>query len=157
MTQTQSEYFIEKQQLPVQIVLASGEELRGHLFVPPTWRQPTLEIDAPALLNTPDAFVPMQLDDGSARLVAKVHMVIIRGRAADHEVIGEPARVSIRCTNGHAASGQLMIAAVAPNMRVLDFLNHTADEFITLHEPGTTVLVNRRHIMVVLDETDGAA
>lgn len=157
MTQTHNEYFIEKQRLPVQVVLVNGEDLRGRLFVAPCWREPILEVDAPALLNAPDRFLPMQLDDGTARLVAKSHIVLIRGSAADHELIGEPAYVSVRCTNGCSVSGRLMIAAVAPNTRVLDFLNHTSDDFLALHEPETTVLVHRRHIMVVLDETDGAA
>jgi hypothetical protein len=42
-------------------------------------------------------------------------------------------------------------------MRVLDYLNRSAEQFILLHEHGGSVLVNRRHIVLVHDESDGAA
>jgi hypothetical protein len=162
MTQTQSEFFIEKEQLPVTVTMVTGEELHGSLFVQPTWRRPSIEFDAPVLLNLPDAYVPLELPNGKARLIAKAQVVLMRGTGAEGdksglEDVGEPAAVVMRCSNGVIVRGNLMIARVTSNMRVLDYLNRTAEEFILLHEPNGAVLVNRRHIAVVHDESDAAA
>jgi hypothetical protein len=158
MAISHNEYFIEKEQLPVEVVLVTGEELHGALFVQPTWRRPSIEFDAPVLLNLPDKYFPVQLPNGTSRLVAKRHVVLIRGRGgADEraEEMGDPAPVVVKCSNGDAVQGTIMITRVTSNSRVLDFLNHTAEEFILLHEGDGTVLINRRHIVLVHDESDG--
>ena len=161
MTQTHNEYFIEKEQLPVEITMVTGEELTGSLFVQPTWRRPSIEFDAPVLLNLPDAYVPLQLANGKARLIAKAHLVLMRGTSAEAaqgmEELGDPAAVVMRCSNGVIVRGNLMIARITSATRVLDYLNRSAEEFILLHESDGVVLVNRRHIVVVHDESDGAA
>jgi hypothetical protein len=162
MTQTHNEFFIEKDQLPVAITLVTGEELTGSLFVQPTWRRPSIEFDAPVLLNQPDAYIPLQLGNGKARLIAKAQIVLMRGGGAEHhdmpaDELGDPAPVVLRCSNGTIVRGELMIARITSNTRVLDYLNHSLEEFILLHEPHSAVLVNRRHIAVVHDESDAAA
>lgn len=161
MPQTHNEYFIEKEQLPVEVTIVTGEELTGALFVQPTWRRPSLEFDAPVLLNLPDAYIPLQLANGKTRLIAKAHLVLIRGTSAEIangiEELGEPAAVVMRCSNGIIVRGNLMIARITSNTRVLDYLNRSAEEFILLHESDGVVLVNRRHIVVVHDESDGTA
>ena len=159
MTISHNEYFIEKEQLPVEVTLVTGEELHGSLFVQPTWRRPSIEFDALVLLNLPDAYFPVQLPNGTSRLVAKRHVVLIRGRTPDEEKMseemGDPARVVVKCSNGDAVQGTILVTRVSSNSRVLDFLNHTAEEFILLHEGDGTVLINRRHIVLVHDESDG--
>lgn len=161
MTQAQNEFFIEKEQLPVAITMVTGEELCGSLFIQPTWRRPSIEFDAPVLLHLPEAYFPLQLANGKTRLIAKGQVVLMRGNGADDEksdeALGDPAPVVMRCTNGMVVRGELMIARVTSNMRVLDYLNRSHEEFILLHEKDGAVLVNRRHIVVVHDESDGAA
>jgi hypothetical protein len=161
MTQAHNEYFIEKEQIPVQVILVTGEELRGTLFVQPTWRRPSIGYDALVLLNLPDRYFPVQLPNGTSRLVAKRHAVSIRGRGMEEEPlshdVGDPAQVVVKCSNGDAFQGTLLITRVTSNGRALDFLNHSAEEFIPLHEGDGTVLINRRHIVLVHDESYGAA
>lgn len=161
MQDNHNEYFIEKEQLPVEVILDTGERLPGSLFVQPTWRRPSIEFDVPVLLNLPEAYFPLQLEDGSTRLLAKRHVVLISGGRADEpddgDHVGEPARVRFQCSNGLTVNGELMITRVTSNMRVLDFLNRSAEEFIPLRQEGATVLVNRRHLVMVHDESDGAA
>ena len=163
MTQTHNEFFIEKEQLPVEVTMVTGEEFTGSLFVQPTWRRPSIEFDAPVLLNLPDLYIPLQLPNGRTRLLAKAHVVVMRGRSSlepsDREgaELGEPAHVVIRCTNGTVVQGIMMITRVTSNMRVMDYLNRSAEEFIPVHEGAVTVLVNRRHIVLVHDEFDGTA
>lgn len=160
MTQAHNEYFIEKEQLPVEITMVTGEELRGALFVQPTWRRPSIEFDAPVLLNLPEAYFPLLLPGGETRLVAKNHVVLMRGSAAESEggmeSLGDPAQVVFQCSNDITVRGEMMIARVTSNMRVLDYLNRSSEEFILLHEADGAVLVNRRHIVLIRDETDGA-
>lgn len=158
MTISHNEYFIEKEQLPVEVTLVTGEELHGALFVQPTWRRPSIEFDALVLLNLPDAYVPIQLPDGMSRLLAKRHVVLIRGRHTEDiqaEEMGDPARVVVKCSSGAPVRGTIMVTRVTSNSRVLDFLNHAAEDFVLLHEGDGTVLINRRHIVLVHDETDG--
>jgi hypothetical protein len=161
MTQTQNEFFIEKEHLPVTLTMVTGEELCGSLFIQPTWRRPSIQFDAPVLLHFPDAFFPLQLANGKTRLIAKSQVVLMRGAgredAEGDDSLGEPAAVIMRCSNGVVIRGKLFIARVTSNMRVLDYLNRSAEEFILLHEDDGAVLVNRRHIVVVHDESDGAA
>ena len=155
-----NEFFIEKEQLPVEVIMVTGEVLCGSLFVQPTWRRPSIEFDAPVLLNLQEPYFPLQLPDGSTRLLAKGHVVLIRGNAAESdgskEGLGEPAPVMIQCSNGTNVRGSLTITRMTSKMRVLDYLNHTAEEFIPLYQDDGTVLLNRRHIVVVLDESHGA-
>jgi hypothetical protein len=157
MTEPHNEFFIAKEQLPVEVVLVTGEEFRGSLFVQPTWRRPSIDFDAPVLLNLPDAYFPLQLGDGTTRLIAKGHVVLMRGSTAEEngEVPGEPAPVVIRCSNGVVVHGELQLTRVNSAVRVLDYLNRSAEEFILLRERGGTVLVNRRHVVLVQDESNG--
>lgn len=160
MNQTHNEYFIEKQQLPVTITMVTGEEFSGSLFVQHTWRQPSIEFDAPALLNLPEPYFPIQFANGKTRLVAKAHVVLMRGENspdANDASLGEPAQVAIRCTNGLMVQGFLRIARITSNTRVLDYLNHPAEEFILLHNETSAALINRRHIAIVHDQSDAAA
>lgn len=163
MTQTHNEFFIEKEQLPVEVTMVTGEEFTGSLFVQPTWRRPSIEFDAPVLLNLPDLYIPLQLPNGRTRLLAKAHVVAMRGQSSlkdsdgENGELGEPAHVVIRCTNGTVVQGILMITRVTSNMRVMDYLNRSAEEFIPVQEGPVTVLVNRRHIVLVHDEFDGTA
>ena len=163
MTQTHNEFFIEKEQLPVEVTMVTGEEFTGSLFVQPTWRRPSIEFDAPVLLNLPDLYVPLQLPNGRTRLLAKAHVVVMRGRSSidpsqrESQELGEPSQVVIRCTNGTVVQGTMMITKVTSNMRVMDYLNRSGEEFIPVYEGAITVLVNRRHIVLVHDEFDGAA
>jgi hypothetical protein len=163
MTQTHNEFFIEKEQLPVEVTMVTGEEFTGSLFVQPTWRRPSIEFDAPVLLNLPDLYLPLQLPNGRTRLLAKAHVVVMRGRSSidpserESQELGEPSQVVIRCTNGTGVQGTMMITKVTSNMRVMDYLNRSGEEFIPVYEGAITVLVNRRHIVLVHDEFDGAA
>ena len=155
-----NELFIEKEQLPVEVMMVTGEPLCGSLFVQPTWRRPSIEYDAAALLNLQESYFPLQLPDGSTRLLAKGHVVLIRGSAAESdgskEGLGEPAHVLIQCSNGTSVRGSLTITRMTSKMRVLDYLNHTAEDFVPLYQDDGTVLLNRSHIVVVLDESHGA-
>lgn len=158
MNDPHNELFIEKEQLPVRATLVTGEELGGVLFVQPTWRRPSIEFDALVLLNLPDSYFPLQLPDGSTRLLAKGQVVLIRGAMEEGlELFGDPAPVRIQFTNGARVQGNLMIAKMTTNMRVLDFLNRSAEEFILLHDGSEAVLVNRRHVVLVNDDSNGAA
>lgn len=155
-----NEYFIEKRRLPVEVELVSGEHVGGDLFIQASWRGPSLLEDAPEFMNASEAFFPIQLADGSTRLLAKEHVSVVKAPPPDQpegaELYGIPESVSIALRNGSSVSGTLIIEVLAPNMRLLDYLNRVTDHFITLREPAATLLVNRHHVVSVTSLSDGA-
>lgn len=155
-----NEYFIEKRRLPVEIELVTGERVAGDLFIQASWRGPSVLEDAPEFMNSGDAFFPLQLADGSTRLLSKRHVTVLRCPASEarmpSETIGDPASVSLELRNGSVITGTLMIEALAPNARVLDYLNRSTESFVTLFDDSGDVLVSREQIVSVVNLDDGA-
>jgi hypothetical protein len=155
-----NEYFIEKRRLPVEVELVSGEHVGGDLFIQASWRGPSLLEDAPEFMNASEAFFPIQLADGSTRLLAKEHVSVLKAPPTDlpegAELYGIPESVLIALRNGSSVAGTLIIEVLAPNMRLLDYLNRVTDPFITLREPEATLLVNRHHVVSVTSLSNGA-
>jgi hypothetical protein len=155
-----NEYFIEKRRMPVEVDLVSGEHVGGDLFIQASWRGPSLLEDAPEFMNAPEPFFPLQLTDGSTRLLAKEHVSLLKApppeEADDMALYGIPAPVSMALRNGSKVSGTLIIEALAPNMRLLDYLNRATEPFITLRDPAGTLLVNRHHVVSVTNLSDGS-
>jgi len=153
-----NEYFIEKQRLPVDIELVTGERLTGDIFVQSSWRGPLVLEDAPEYMNQSEPFFPLELADGSTRLVARRQVAAVKCTAApalDPAAYGRPATVEIQLASGSRVSGTLYIEAIAPNQRVLDYLNHETDVFITLRDPAGDHVVNRAHILTVTEPEHG--
>jgi hypothetical protein len=90
-----NEYFIEKRRLPVEVELVSGEHVGGDLFIQASWRGPSLLEDAPEFMNASEAFFPIQLADGSTRLLAKEHVSVLKAPPSDQpegaQLYGIPA------------------------------------------------------------------
>lgn len=155
-----NEYFIEKRRLPVEIELVTGETVAGDLFIQASWRGPSVMEDAPEFMNSSEAFFPLQLPDQSTRLLAKRHVQVVRSSSGEDRVgndtIGDPASVRLELRNGSVVMGTMMIEALAPNARVLDFLNRSTEHFVTLFDPSGDILVNREQIVSVVNLDDGA-
>lgn len=155
-----NEYFIEKRRLPVDIELVTGERVHGDLFVQSSWRGPSVLEDAPEYMNQSEPFFPLQLADGSTRLVARSQVTVVRcppgPSAADTSLYGRPATVEFQLASGTRACGTLYIEAITPNMRVLDYLNHETSAFIVLRDPAGDLVVNRALILTVIEPGHGA-
>lgn len=59
-----SEEFVERQKAEVDLTLMDGTALRGNLFI--TQRQRLVDV-----MNDPRAYIPIELEDGSIKLVNK--------------------------------------------------------------------------------------
>ncbi len=59
-----SEDFVERQKMEVDLTLMDGTALRGNLFV--TQRQRLVDV-----MNDPRAYIPIELEDGTIKLVNK--------------------------------------------------------------------------------------
>jgi len=155
-----NEYFIEKRRLLVEVDLDSGEHLDGDLFIQSSWRGPAILEDAPEYMNSTEPFFPLQLPDGSTRLIARRHVIVLKvpppDDVGDESVLGDPTRVSVVMSDGSTVSGVLYIEAMAPRIRLLDFLNRAAEPFLTLHTRSGANVVNRAHIISISEEPDGA-
>jgi hypothetical protein len=154
-----NEYFIEKRRLPVEVELVSGEHVGGDLFIQASWRGPSVLEDAPEFMNASEPFFPLQLANGSTRLLAKEHVSLVKAPPTEDAdgaaMYGVPASVTMELRNGSNVTGTLIIEALAPNMRLLDYLNRVTDPFITLHDPAGMLLVNRHHVVSVTILFDG--
>lgn len=59
-----SDEFVERQKTEVDLTLIDGTALRGNLFI--TQRQRLVDV-----MNDPRAYIPIELEDGSIKLVNK--------------------------------------------------------------------------------------
>lgn len=59
-----NEEFVERQKMEVDLTLIDGTALRGNLFV--TQRQRLVDV-----MNDPRAYIPIELEDGTIKLVNK--------------------------------------------------------------------------------------
>jgi hypothetical protein len=154
-----NEFFIEKRRLPVEVELVSGERLGGDLFIQSSWRGPSILEDAPEYMNANEPFFPLQLADGSTRLIARRHVLVLKAPPPDYErneeQLGDPVTVSIQMSNGSTIRGTLFVEAMSPRARVLDYLNRVHDAFLILHDSSGDLVVNRSHIISLVEERDG--
>ena len=158
MAKPSNEYFIEKQRIPVALVLATGERLSGHLFTQASHRGMSALEDAPEYLNGTERFIPLGVGD-RARLIAKAHIVSAetsRDYVTTSESYGLPVRVAVTMADGTVHEGQLLLEQVVAHMRVLDHLNHASERFISLFGPESVTLLNRDHVAFVEQTDDGA-
>lgn len=152
---SQNEYFVEKRRFPVELEFATGERCGGHLFIQASWRGPSVQEDIPEYLNSADPFFPLELADGSTRLVARHHVALLRTSAPDPDRddarLGEPTPVRVAMRTGTQVDGIVYIEVRPPYLRLLDHLNGLSDPFITLHNASGDVIVNRAHVLYVTE------
>jgi hypothetical protein len=153
MSTPPNEYFIEKRRIPVTVVLDTGEQIAGELFTLGGGRGISALEDAPEYLNGEESFIPCRLDDGSTRLVAKAHIVsvttalsYVTGVTLEY---GERSPVTVTMAAGAEYHGDLLVEQMVAHARVLDYLNHASDRFITLYGDEHVVLLNRDHVVFV--------
>jgi hypothetical protein len=145
------QYRIEKQRLAVSLRLLGGHSVEGDMFVQPSPYGYTGGERAVDVLNSPEAFVPVELYDGSVVLVQKDRIVEVRGEGLAEEdelrlAIALPTPLEITMTDGALVEGSLMLEVPHDRQRVLDFLNDCRLRFLTVYTSEGARLVNAKLI-----------
>lgn len=140
------------QRVTGEISFSEGSSLEGeiHLQVGTATRA---SVETPLeMLNRPEKFFPVALEDGSVRLVAKAHVTVV-SFASDapetpHLEVTEPQRLDVYMADGSEHSGDVYIELGPLSPRDLDFLNE-AEPFFALSGPDGILYLNRSHVKYV--------
>ena len=146
-------YRVETKRRSVSLTMANGEALRGHVFIHSSPHRPYEPEDAAELFNADEPFFPLELDDGTVRLVAKARVaeVLI---SRDAETAGQEslqpasptASVEVNLSGGERRTGMLRLDAPPGRERAVDVLNDLTARFLTLHSDHEARLINRAFI-----------
>ncbi len=148
---------IEKQPAEVSLLTVGGETLSGQVFVYPYTPQRTgreLPID---VMNSPDAYFPLQTKDGVV-LVAKDAIAEVEYESRVEEQndgtlpLGVNVTLSVTMSGGKSLSGILLVEGPVNSPRLLDFMNRAGASrvrFLALHSDGHVKLLNRTHIETI--------
>lgn len=143
-------YEIPKIEVPVEILLMSGESISGEMFVTEDLLSaaghPQLE---EFLNNDPDPFFPFVTGGGAYRLMNRRHVVMIKCNQDDAEIRAqtpmEPRNLVIHFTNGRTVHG-VIYPTQAEEARVLDLINQPVS-FLALYQDGQKLIVNLDHVI----------
>ncbi len=156
-----NDFRIEKTPLPVSVTLLDSDILVGDLFIQASAKHQFAMEDASEVMNTSDDFFPLRLRSGSTLLVAKGQVRDVRVApehipATDWSVC-VPTPVHIRLRDGSNLEGKFLIETNAGRTRVLDYLNHWTERFVSLYRADGLVLVNVSQIVHVRQLIDATA
>jgi len=141
-----SDYRIEKDRLPVVVVTTAGERLPGDVFVQAYARHRTGREEPWDILNAPELFFPLGLNNGDTLLVAKAHVreleIVGEARNAGEAVPAHPSTIELSMTGGIIRAGRVYLEVPYDHPRLLDFLNRFGRRFLSLYTDDGVRLVN---------------
>jgi hypothetical protein len=150
---TTSEYRVEKQRADAELVLATGDAVRGCFFL---WASSQAH-EGPErvgdLLNAPDGFFPFELESGETALYNRSHIVMVRLPAAVLEATMDPGyevatrrHVSMLLSNGMRLAGRVSVYRPWGRDRLSDYAR-SDETFRYLETSGGTIIVNSAHLV----------
>jgi hypothetical protein len=148
-----SEYRVEKQRADAELVLATGDAIRGCFFL---WASSQTH-EGPErigdLLNAHDGFFPFELESGETALYNRAHIVMVRLPAAVLEAQMDPGyevatrrHVSMLLSNGMRLAGRVSVYRPWGRDRLSDYAR-SDDAFRYLETSGGTIIVNSAHLV----------
>jgi hypothetical protein len=143
-------YRIETAQKAVILIMLDGEELRGNVFIHFSSYRPFELEDVSELLNSDDAFFPLELETGEVILVSKARIAEVAANrgddASDQPPRGAPtptALLQVVLVGGEVRLGSIRLEGPPDRARVLDYLNAMTSRFLTLYTSNEARLINR--------------
>lgn len=138
-------YEIPKIEVPVEILLMSGESIAGQMFVTDNLLSAAGNPQLEEFLNSdPDIFFPFVTSGGAYRLMNRRYVVMIKCNQDDAEIRDqtpmEPRNLVIHFTNGRTVHG-VIYPTLAEESRVSDLINQ-ANPFLALYQDGHKLIVN---------------
>ena len=153
MSDTISDYRIEKVRRTVEVTLTNGQRLDGDVFVQTANRFRPGPEEPLDLLNDDEPFLPLVLTTGAAYLVQKAQISVVGTRLPqgddmmDRAVVG--MKVDLTLVDGSTHLGSIFPDVRADRQRLIDALNDLSLPFVALFAADQLRLVNRRHIAYV--------
>ena len=145
-------YEIPKIEVPVELLLMSGESIAGKMFVTEDLMSAAGNPQLEEFLNDdPDTFFPFVSKAGAYRLVNRSHVVTIKCEQDDGEIRSqtplEPRTLVVHFTNGRTVYGEIY-PTMAEETRASDLINQP-ETFMVIYQDGTKLIVNRAHVVYV--------
>jgi len=147
-------YRIEKSRIPVIVTLAHGEELAGDMFVQgyaALHYGPERPTD---ILNDQREYFPLALSETETLLISKNSVREVNALSSSRDdwrllPAWRQQQLEVRLTGGAICSGTVDLVVPAEDARLIDFLNKTPEQFLTVLTSEGTRLINRRFIVSV--------
>ncbi len=153
MSDSMSDYRIEKVRHGVEVTLTNGHRLDGDVFVQSSTRFRPGPEEPLDLLNDDEPFLPLVLMTGAVYLVQKAQIAVVGTRlpegddAVDRAVVGMKTELTL--VDGSTHVGSIFPEVRANRQRLIDALNDLSAPFVALFTAEQLRLVNRRHIAYV--------
>jgi hypothetical protein len=153
MSDSMSDYRIQKVRRAVEVTFTNGLRLDGEVFVQSSTRFRPGPEEPLDLLNDDEPFVPLVLASGAAYLVHKAQIAVVGTElpegddALDRAVVG--MKIELTLIDGSAHTGSIFPESRADRQRLVDVLNDLSLPFVALFTADQLRLVNRRQIAYV--------
>ena len=145
-----SEYRIEKVRHHVELLLGSGLEVQGDIFLQSFARFRAGPEEPLDVLNDSAPFLPLVLGTEELLLVQKSQIAIVATELPQAEDPAETGtigmRVEITFVNGETRTGSVFPELRADRPRLIDFLNNTPLRFLPLFTADQLLLFSTAHI-----------
>lgn len=147
-------YRIEKSRIPVIVTLAHGEELAGDMFAQ-GYAASHYGPERPSdILNDPHEYFPLALSDSDTLLISKRGVREVNALSSSRDdwrlvPAWRQQRVDVQMTDGAICSGTVDLEVPSDDPRLLDYLNKTPEQFLSVLTSDGARLINRRFIVSV--------
>jgi hypothetical protein len=146
-----SDYHIQKSRRRIIVMMQSGEETTGDMFLQPYGRYGGGTERPIDVLNSAEKFFPLSSENGETVLMAKDHVVTVNCETQDDEddlapAVSRQVTVEVRLIDGKEFEAKVRLEVPDDHPRLLDFLNLRRQHFMALQTGDGQILVNRRKI-----------
>ena len=145
-------YEIPKITVPVDLVLMTGENIEGNMFVTEDLVSASGNPLIEEFLNDdPDIFFPFESVAGAYRLINKNHLIMVKCEQDDSEIKSQtpipPRNLVVHFTIERTVYG-VVYPTLAEESRVSDIINQE-DNFLVIYQNGQKLIINREHIVYI--------
>ena len=147
-----SDYKVEKDRFSVTLFLLDGSMREGYVYL----SLHAANHDGPEMvrdvLNQGEPFIPIEVEEGSTRLINKNQIVMVSFPAEERETGSLSFKdlsihnVTIHLINHGHLEGRVISLLPVHSRRVKDYLNQ-GEAFLELGRDGTVYLINKKHIL----------
>ena len=155
MTDSSSEFRVEKRREAAEITLTTGSSISGAFFLAGSSHAHAGSERVGDLLNFEAGFFPFAIDGGGTELINRAHVLkvilptpVIESQLDAAYDVATRRNVSLLLTNGERVNGIVAVHRPPGRDRLSDFAR-LEERFRYLELPDRTILVNSAHIVAM--------